>query len=177
MTWHLDGKPLSPSQGFTIGDTNYTGAELIHWPREDLEALGLTWVEPEPFVVTAEYICRQIDAERDRRIDGGFSFNAVRFQSRPSDRENVMGAAQLAGAYLAAGGNPASLRWADPVHDFQWIAEDNSTVPMSAGAVVSLFQAGVAFKTALTFHARDLKDTVLAAEDPASINWMTGWPE
>lgn len=48
MTWHLNGDPLSPGRPFTIGDTNYTGAELIHWPHDDLLALGLGWVEPEP---------------------------------------------------------------------------------------------------------------------------------
>lgn len=122
-------------------------------------------------------ICARIDKERDRRIDGGFTFRDTPFQSRPSDRENIMGAAQLAMAFMAAGGNPETLRWADPDNDFVWIAADNTIVPMSAMDVVALFQAGVAFKSALTFYARALKDAVIDDEDPTTVDVVNGWPE
>lgn len=132
---------------------------------------------PEPAVPDlVRELCVQIDRERDRRIDGGFGFAGARFQSRPSDRENIMGAAQLAMAWLGGGGDPDSLRWSDPEHDFGWITEDNTTMPMSATTVVAMFQRGVAFKSALTFFARDLKDAVIAAVDPASIDIEAGWP-
>lgn len=121
-------------------------------------------------------LCVHIDRERDRRIDGGFTFAGARFQSRPSDRENIMGAAQLAMAWMGADGDPDTLRWSSPTADFAWITEDNTTMPMSASAVVALFQAGVAFKSALTFFARDLKDAVIAAADPSSIDIEAGWP-
>lgn len=126
--------------------------------------------------LTAESTCRDIDRERDLRIDSGFTFGVNTFQSRPSDRENIMGAAQLAMGYLGAGGDPASLRWANPDADFVWIAADNRTVPMTAMDVVGMFQAGVAFKSALTFYARAMKDAVIAAEDPASVPWRDNWP-
>lgn len=132
---------------------------------------------PEPPALTVEDICRQIDAERDRRIDGGFTFQGERLQSRPSDRENVMGAAQLAMGYLAAGGDPSSLRWADPDNDFVWITADNGTIALTAADTIAMFQAGVAFKSALTFYARAMKDAVIAAEDPSSVEWGEGWPE
>lgn len=125
---------------------------------------------------TVELIVSKINAERDRRIDGGFVWNGISFQSRPSDRENIMGAAQLAMAYLGAGGDPLSLRWADPEADFVWIAADNKTVPMTAADVCALFQAGVEFKSALTFCARAMKDAVIAAEEPASVPWRDNWP-
>lgn len=125
---------------------------------------------------TAKQICTAIDQERDRRIDSGFTFGAHTFQSRASDRENVMGAAQLAMAYLGAGGDPSSLRWANPDADFVWIAADNQTVPLSAPDVVALLQTGVAFKSVLTFYARAMKDAVIAADDPSSVEWREGWP-
>lgn len=128
-------------------------------------------------IITADDICREIDKERDRRIDGGFTFRDTPFQSRPSDRENIMGAAQLAMAFMAAGGDPESLRWADPDKDFVWIAADNTIIPMSPMDVVALFQAGVAFKSALTFYARALKDAVIDAEDPTTVDVIGGWPE
>lgn len=176
MTWHLNNAPAprDPSSGWLIiNDVQYPP----DWPHEDLIALGLEWVEPEPPEPTAEDIFRQIDAERDRRIDGGFTFQGERLQSRPSDRENVMGAAQLAMGYLAAGGDPSSLRWSAPDNDFVWITSDNGTIPLTAPDTISMFQAGVAFKSALTFYARAMKDAVIAAEDPSSVEWREGWPE
>lgn len=173
--WTLDNEPAprDPGNGWLLIDgTQYPP----DWPRDDLEAMGLVWVEPEIQPITAEQICREIDAERDARIDSGFTFGAHTYQSRPSDRENVMGAAQLALAYLGAGGDPLSLRWANPDADFVWIAADNQTVELTAPDVVALFQAGVAFKSALTFYARAMKDAVLAAEDTSSVQWNDGWP-
>lgn len=126
---------------------------------------------------TVADVLKSIDRIRDSRIDGGFTFNDMRFQSRPSDRENIMGACQMAIAYIGAGGDPNETKWADPSSDFEWILEDNSRVVMSAGDVVTLFQAGVAFKTAQTFYARGLKDSVSATDDPWSIDINTGWPE
>lgn len=171
--WHLNGAPAprDPSSGWLIVNGMQYPSD---WPHDDLIALGLEWVEP---ALTAEGICRRIDLERDRRIDGGFTFNGHRLQSRPSDRENVMGAAQLAMGYLGAEGDPDSLRWADPDNDFVWITADNGTIPLSASAVVAMFQTGVAFKSALTFYARAMKDAVLAAADPSSVDWQTDWPE
>ena len=165
--------PRDPGNGWLLID----GMQYpLDWPHDDLTALGLKWVEPETPAPTSSEICREIDNERDARIDGGFTFGANTYQSRPSDRENVMGAAQLALAYLGAGGDPSSLRWANPDADFVWIAADNQTVPMTAADMVSLFQAGVAFKSALTFYARAMKDAVIAADDPSSIQWRNGWP-
>ena len=133
--------------------------------------------EPGSGEPTLEQLLARVDAERDRRIDGGFTFEGQVYQSRPSDRENVMGAAQLAMGAIGQGAQPGDLRWADPDEDFVWITADNQLVPLDAPQVVALFQAGVAFKSALTFHARALKDALLEAADPLTVNIETGWPE
>lgn len=122
-------------------------------------------------------ICARIDKIRDNRIDSGFSWNGMRFQSRPSDRENIMGASALAMAYIGAGGSPDETKWADPESDFEWILEDNGRTVLSAGAMVALFQAGVAFKSAQTFYARALKDALSEADDPSTVDIINGWPE
>lgn len=47
MTWHLNGNPAPRhpvSQWLLVDGAQYPS----DWPRSDLEALGLTWVEPEP---------------------------------------------------------------------------------------------------------------------------------
>lgn len=126
---------------------------------------------------TVSGVHSRIDKIRDNRISSGFEWNGMRFQSRPSDRENIMGAAQLALAYIGAGGDPASLRWANTDSDFEWILADNGRTPMSAMEVVALFQAGVAFKSSQTFYARALKDAVEAADDPLDVNIIDGWPD
>lgn len=126
---------------------------------------------------TAAGIASAIDRMRDRRIDGGFTWRGMRFQSRQSDRENIIGAAHLASLFIANGGNPESLRWASPDSDFEWILADNGRTTMSAMDVIDLMQAGVTFKAAQTFYARALKDAVYAAEDPTSVNITDGWPE
>lgn len=179
-TWTRDGEPM-PFGPFTTGEgeglVQHPDTTLLLWSDEDLAAHGIVRTVVPPPAPTAEDICRQIDVERDRRIDGGFTFQGERLQSRPSDRENVMGAAQLAMGYLAAGGDPSSLRWADPDNDFVWITADNGTIPLTAPDTIAMFQAGVAFKSALTFYARAMKDAVIAAEDPPSVEWSEGWPE
>ncbi|QBX37213.1 DUF4376 domain-containing protein [Brevundimonas sp. S30B] len=130
-----------------------------------------------PAVPTVQTVSRDIDRERDRRIDSGFTFMGHRFQSRPSDRENIMGAAQLAVGAIGQGAEPGNLRWANPDQDFVWITADNQLVPLDAYQVLALFQAGVAFKSALTFHARGLKDAAAEAEDLTAFEWRNGWPE
>ena len=178
MAYELQGELVASA--FVIDDVQYPANVLDLWRRADLEALGLVWVDPfvlEPHVPTAEELCAQVDQDRDARIDGGFNFLGQRFQSRPSDRENIMGASQLAIAAMGQGAGPGNLRWADPDKDFVWITADNDLAPLDAPSTVALFQAGVAFKSALTFYARGLKDALLAAEDPNSIDIETGWPE
>lgn len=103
-----------------------------------------------------------IDAERDRRIDAGIEFGGVRFQTREKDRENIMGAFSLAAAWIMTGGNPTSLRWHGGESDFEWIAEDNSTVAMSAATVLAFGKAVAAMKSRMIFVARALKDTLPA---------------
>lgn len=174
-TYTRNGEPI-PFGPFISNEVEHPAVALTIWSDPELAAHGIVRTEvptPQP---TAAEICREIDNERDARIDGGFTFGAHTYQSRTSDRENVMGAAQLALAYLGAGGDPSSLRWANPDDDFVWIAADNQTVPLTAADVVALFQAGVAFKSALTFYARAMKDAVIASEEPASVEWRDNWP-
>lgn len=119
-------------------------------------------------------LAADIDIERDARIDAGFSFNGVRFQSRMGDRENIAGAAQLAFMAMMNGAVAGDLRWSDPNQDFTWIAADNSLVTMDAPTVVALGKAAAEHKQQLIFAARQIKD---AAEIPADFADDKWWPE
>ena len=115
-----------------------------------------------------------IDAERDRRIDGGVTFNGTRFQTRPADRENVAGATQLATLAVMAGAQAGNLRWHGGASDFAWIAEDNSVVTMDAQTVIAFGQAVAAHKSGHIFAARALKD---ADPIPADYTADGYWPD
>lgn len=105
-----------------------------------------------------------VNAARDAKIDGGFTHAGGVYQSRQTDRENVGVLGQQAQLAVLGGAEAGDLRWHGGATDFAWILADNSTVTLDAPAMVALFLAGVAFKTALTFAARAKKDWLL---DPA----------
>lgn len=108
---------------------------------------------PEPPGASPE----DVDAERDRRIDAGFFFGGVFYQSRPEDRENIAGAATAALGAMVAGALAGNLRWADPDADFEWIAADNSRHPMDAQTTFAFGQAAMGHKMRHIFSASDLK--------------------
>jgi len=179
MTWHLNGSPLASDRWFTIGTTNYTGAELIHWPREDLLALGLEWIEPEPPAPTAEEICRQIDAERDRRqaLDFEYDFgDAVAVldddtQERAGTRSLQMGPRNKTdwlGQQARALADPGRLIFVR--------ASDNANLIVPAQVWLAAFEAGADRDERLMAFGGRMKSQVRAAADPASVDWMTGWP-
>lgn len=115
--------------------------------------------------------------KRDQVIDGGFSFAGNVFQTAPTDRENISGAAQLAFmAMVAAGKLAGDLRWSDPDQDFGWIASDNTVVPMDAPTVIAFGKAIAGFKSGCIFYARAMKDQIDAAQNPATVDIEAGWP-
>lgn len=99
-----------------------------------------------------------VTRERDRRIDSGFDFNGVRYQSRQEDRENIAGAGTLASIAIMNGAQVGDLRWHGGSTDFVWIAEDNSLVPMDAHTVIEFGKAAAAWKSRHIFAARALKN-------------------
>lgn len=114
-----------------------------------------------------------VDVERDRRMAAGLEFKGTWFQSRPSDHENILGAAQLAFMALAGGAKPSNLRWLDADQDFAWIAADNSLVTMDAPTVVELGKAVIARKQSLIYAGRQLKDMQAIPSDYADDKWWS----
>lgn len=110
-----------------------------------------------------------VNAERDRRTDAGFTFNGVFYQSRPSDRENIQGAYALASdAIILNGAQPGDLRWHGKDKDFEWIAADDTRIPMDAYTMLAFGQAALDHKGNLIFAASDLK-----AMDPIPDDYAT----
>lgn len=111
-----------------------------------------------------------INKLRDSKIDSGFEFRGNVYQSRPSDRENIMGASIAAKMAIDSGAQVGDYRWSNPDSDFMWITMDNQLIPMDAYDVIELYQTGAAFKTALTFKARQLKDEIMSLSTVEQVN-------
>lgn len=99
----------------------------------------------------------RVDAERDRRIGTGFTFQGHPYQTGDGDRENIAGAAQIAFMAVVNGAAVGNLRWASTDRDFVWIDSNNVLVPMDAQTVVLMGQAAAAWKTRHIYAARELK--------------------
>lgn len=139
------------------------------------------WTPDPSIIITPEQkeserlasLRKSVDAERDRRINGGFSFAGIEYQSRLSDRENIAGAATAALGAMMSGAQPGDLRWHGGAEDFAWIAADNTMHTMDAQTVYAFGQAAMAHKQAHIFAARALKDADLIPADFADDKW---WP-
>jgi hypothetical protein len=112
----------------------------------------LSRVDPE---ATAE----QVNAERSRRLDGGFVYRGVEYDSDKGARDSIASASAMAlGAMIEDPGGEKGLRWADPDRDFAWIAANNVAVPMTAAECYAFAQAAMAYASSLIIAARNLKD-------------------
>ena len=114
-----------------------------------------------------------VNAERDRRIDAGFTFGGALYQSAPADRENIAGASTSALGAIQAGAQSGDLRWHGGASDFVWIGADNAETPMDAQTMWAFGQAAMAHKQEHIFAARALKDMAEIPEDFAADAY---WP-
>lgn len=123
---------------------------------------GTAWVEmPAPPPTPAD-----VKAERDRRLAADFTFNGNLFQRDPTSLARITGAATLAGFAVAAGSPAGNLRWANPDRDFEWIASDDTRVPMDAQTAFAFGQAAAQVETTLVFAASTLRSM-----DPIPTNY------
>ncbi len=114
-----------------------------------------------------------VDRERDRRIDAGFVFEGVRYQSDEGSRENIAGAKSAATDAIALGAKAGDFGWqrlldANGAQAFVWIAADNSLHPMDAQTMVQFGYAALNHKQSMIFKARALK-----AMDPIPTDYAT----
>ena len=123
-------------------------------------------VDPPPVISPAE-----VDTERDRRISAGFVFQGNHYQSRPDDRENIMGAGLSAFIAISSGVQPGDLRWHGKPEDFGWITTDNTVVPMDAFTVLQFAQTAQEHKAYLIFKGRGLKVQSPIPTDYTADSW------
>lgn len=207
----LQATKIDPDGEITIGSFRYPGSILSVWTDAELAALNILPIKmaapppPGSEVLTEELrvidgepylfqtfqeapdlitpLIEAVNVERDRRIDAGMTYGGHLFQTRASDRENIANLGLLAMMKIESGAaTPGDLRWFRPDKDFEWITADNQRVTMDAFGMRDFYLTGMAFKEALTFFARDVKDWLLDEErtrqeliefDVNSLEWPT----
>jgi hypothetical protein len=151
-------------------------------PEVDIPEPAIT---PEMRAAEVERLCAAVDAERDRRLAQDFAYDfgatlalddtgaeisaGVRLlQMRPSDRANWQ---TLQGAALTAvvSGQPDAIL---PMR-----AEDNWNIQTTAAQALHVLAAMTAHGSALLFAGGVIKSAVRAADDPAAVDILAGWPD
>lgn len=146
----------------------------------DGETFAAPLLAPLPLPERAAAMADAVNAIRDDRTANAFVFAGVLFQlddARSQPRITAMGAdARFA---VLGGAQPGNLRWADPDHDFGWIATDNSVMPMDAQTMVAFSDAAKLWVSRHTFAGAAIKKAIAAAEDHAALDAIdieAGWP-
>lgn len=109
---------------------------------------------PAPVVITRA----DVNAERNRRMRGTFTFNGTAFNCDSDSLQRITGAGTLAGFAMGAGAQAGNLYWHGGTSPFAWIAADNSVVTMDAPTAFAFGQAAAANETLHIFAAKALKD-------------------
>lgn len=130
---------------------------------------GTAFTAPPLPPVTKE----QVNQERNKRVNAGFTWNGKEFQSDSNSRENISGAATSATAYIVNGGSPDEIYWQSPDTPFIWLATDNTSVQMTPVEVIDFGNTALAHKKAHIFAARTLKDMVTIPTDYTADKY---WP-
>lgn len=123
------------------------------WFAAQVPPLVMPEVKPDTAVSKAD-----VDAERDRRINGDFTFNGKVYQCDEISRQRIDRARSSAIAAIQNGALPGDLRWCFEDIDFLWIAKDDSLSEMDAHATVAFGSAIGAREGKLILAARALKN-------------------
>lgn len=182
MPYVLNGEPLAYDEDVEIDGFAYSYGTLTIMSAEDREALGVTWVEPEPVAPTVEELCALIDAERDRRqaLDFAYDFGDVvavlddDTQERAGVRSLQMGERNKRD-WLGQHARATAKATADPNAIIFIRASDNANLLVPAWMWIAAFEEGADRDERLMAFGGRLKTQQRAAY-PVIIDRMEGWP-
>lgn len=140
----------------------------FYFRRELVDAPYVEYV-PRPVEQVREILCAEVNARRDALETSGFEFRGKWFQSDQRSFNRIQGMATAASFALA------SQQPFDPV---EWVAEDNSTMVMSAEDIVAFFGALVTHGATVHNKAAILKRYVNRSsfEELVQFNLNEQWP-
>lgn len=182
-----DGVWTGQSREIGERDPVPTGWIMADAPPSIPEGKVAMWVDgwiitdaPEPPALTTEDICRQIDAERDRRqaLDFQYDFgDAVAVLDDDTQERAGIRSLQMGPRNKTDWLGQQARALADPGRLIFVRASDNANLIVPAQVWLAAFEAGADRDERLMAFGGRMKSQVRAAEDPASIDWTTGWPE
>ena len=165
---------------------NFSGSPLPpvvpEQPYSDITGLGLNITDPSQWSISAEGVVSktgrpvrtdEVNEERDRRINAGFTFQGHLFDCDAAARQNISGAATLAIGAMASGALAGNLQWHGAADDFAWLAQDNVVVTMDAPSVFAFGAEAAEHVRVHVFAARVLKDM---AQIPHDYQDDSHWP-
>lgn len=103
--------------------------------------------------------CEALNQQRDTLISAGLVHNGHKFQTRPKDIADLMGALQVAQLANATG----------QVFTTNWLTEDNITVTLGLNELAALGTAVALHKSSLVYKCREHKDNLLAKTTLAEV--------
>lgn len=166
MPYALNGEPLAHGQPFTLGDVQHSGIELTLWSREDLEALGLVWVDPEPPVVTVEERVAELADFRWQKTQTMPTYDGA--TDVPADTaRSVITSKIMAAQFMTPEQQmtPASFKL-KPGEWRSWTIPDLVNYGKAIGDYMQR-----------CFDREEVLEAELrAAEDPATVDLTQGWP-
>ena len=167
------------SEIFQTDKAGLTSAALYHpdfvaslTDLPDTVVLGKYWINGE-MIDSLPPKAEDVQLERNTRMSV-LTFNGKEYDIMGQSLNNVMGAGTLALAAIMNGAQPNDLRWSDANTDFQWIANDNSFVPMDAQTTWAFATAAAEWRKKMIYAARALKDMDPIPMDFASNNSYWG---
>lgn len=176
MSYSLNGAPLAYGQPFTVGETQYPENVLDIWPRADVEALGLVWVDPpQPPAPTLDELKAQACAQmRALRWASHITvtYEGVEFVSDDTAATRLTAAITARQTAQALG-----LEATDAVRG--WEAKNGTMIPMTLNDLRGLLMTGVA-KVQSAFDRQEVLTGLINAsatpEALAAIDLTSGWP-
>lgn len=144
MPFTLNGEALAPSRPFQIGEIQYPSNVLGLWPRADLEALGLVWVDPphapEPTLDDLRGTANAaVNAKREAVFEAGYPVASgplagQHLQLRSADdKANWLIAEKNARAAIAAGAGDVAMIPTRTLENNTVVLTPNQTVAVLAG--------------------------------------------
>lgn len=179
MPYYYNGTLLPFGQGFTIGEFQYPSSVLELWSREELEEIGVVWVDPPlpTLDVLRTRALVAVNARREAVFAEGFlvttgALENLHLQLRNADdKANWMIVEKRARAAIAAtlDGTPII-----PIRVLE-----NQTVMVTPEYAIEVLTGLETWGGAVMAHSWTLKDAITAASDEndlAAIDLDSGWP-
>lgn len=183
----IGGEPITfrPSDDHFRADqdgveTWHPRAALAIWDNDERAARGIVRTEVPAPTPTVEEICRQIDAERDRRqaLDLEYDFrDAVAVLDDDTQERAGIRSLQMAPRNKTDWLGQQARALADPGRLIFVRASDNANLVVPAPVWLAAFEFGADRDERLMAYGGRLKSQVRAAENPSLIDWREGWPE